>query len=74
MVRVLADAYGLADRSALPDTIGWVQDRCWRGIEADADAGIAGAIRMREVGIVQEVRDCHQWTLDNLPSLRQALA
>ncbi len=74
MVRVLADAYGLADRSALPDTIAWVQDRCWRGIEADADAGIPGAIRMREVGIAQEVRDCHQWTLDSLPSLRQALA
>jgi hypothetical protein len=35
-VRIICDAYGLADRAAVVDTIlGW-QDRCWRGIQAPA--------------------------------------
>ena len=36
LVRVVADAYDLADRSTLVETILWWQDRCWRGIEAAA--------------------------------------
>jgi hypothetical protein len=74
MVCVLADAYRLADRSGLVDTILWVQERCWRGIEAGAAAGQPHAIRLRDLGIGQEVRDGHRWTAWHRHALRQALA
>ena len=39
LVAVIADAYGpVPARSALVETILWWQDRCWRGIDAAADA------------------------------------
>jgi hypothetical protein len=56
LVRVIADAYGLTDRSALIDTILWWQDRCWRGILAAADAGDPAMARLRELGTVKSVR------------------
>jgi hypothetical protein len=73
MVGVLADAYGLADRSRLVDAIIGGQDRCWRGIEAAAVGGDVRATAMVEGGIVRDVRDCHQWTVGHAATLRQAL-
>jgi hypothetical protein len=73
MVRVLTDAYGLADRDRLIDTIIAVQDRCWRGIETAAACGDRRAIAMREGGIVGEIRDCHQWTVEHAVTLQAAL-
>ena len=65
-VRLIADAYGLADRSALIDTILWWQDRCWRGIEADM--GPAGE-RLRAAGVVEEVRAAHDWVAEHRAQL-----
>jgi Phosphotransferase enzyme family len=73
MLRVLADAYALADRSQLVDTILSLQERCWCRIETDADAGNPAAIQMRELGIPQEARDAHRWTAENRQLLQQAL-
>lgn len=74
MVRVLADAYQLTDRSALVDTILWWQDRCWRGIEAAAAAGDPAGIRLLDSGAARAVRAAHQWTADHAATLRRALA
>jgi len=73
LVRVIADAYGLADRSELVDTILWWQDRCWRGIEAGADAGVPAMARLRELGAVDGVRAAYRWTADHHEPLRRAL-
>jgi Phosphotransferase enzyme family len=72
-VRLIADAYGLADRSALVDTVLWWQDRCWRGIEAEADAGDPAKIRLRDSGVVDAVRADHDWTAAHRAGLERAL-
>lgn len=65
LVRVVAVAYGLADRSTLVDTILWWQDRCWRGIDAAAETGEPAMVRLRELGTVEAVRAAHDWTHDH---------
>ena len=61
-VRLISDTYGLADRSALVDTILWWQDRCWRGIIADTRP--AGE-RLRAAGVVEEVRAQYEWVAEH---------
>jgi hypothetical protein len=73
LVRVIADAYGLANRPALIDTVLWWQERCWRGIETAADAGDAAMIRLRALGTVDEVRAAHDWTHAHRRLLEQAV-
>lgn len=70
-IRLIVDAYGLADRSALIDTVLWWQDRCWRGIEADT--GPAGD-RLRAAGVVEEVRAAYDWTAKHQTRLSAYLA
>jgi hypothetical protein len=60
-LRVLCDAYELADRDRLVDTILWWQDRCWRGIEAGAAAGQPAMVRLRDGGATAEVRAAFAW-------------
>src|SRR6266436_8995080 len=55
-VRIICDAYGLADRAAVVDTILWWQDRCWRGIQAGAAAGDPTMTRLHDSGAAQQVR------------------
>ena len=59
--RVICDAYGLADRDGLLETILWWQDRCWRGIEDGAAAGDPAMIRLRDSGAARSVRDAFDW-------------
>jgi len=61
-VRLVADAYGLTDRADLVETILWWQDRCWRGIDARADAGDPAMARLRDDGAVRGVRAARDWT------------
>jgi aminoglycoside phosphotransferase (APT) family kinase protein len=72
-VRLVADAYGLADRSGLVPAILWWQDRCWRGIEAQADAGVPAMVRLRELGGARDVRGQHEWTAAHRAALEAAL-
>jgi hypothetical protein len=74
LVRVIADAYGLADQTRLVETILWWQDRCWRGIEAAADAGEPAMARLRELGAAAEVRAAYRWTAEHRGVLEQALS
>ena len=72
-VRLMADAYGLADRSELVETIAWWQDRCWRGIEAEARAGAPHAMALQRAGAVREVRDAFDWVEANRSRLDSML-
>jgi aminoglycoside phosphotransferase (APT) family kinase protein len=70
-LRTIADAYGLSDLSTLLDTVLWWQDRCWRGIEAEASAGVAHAVRLRGLGVVQDIQDQYRWTAANRSRLER---
>lgn len=72
LVRLIADAYGLADRSSLVAAVLWWQDRCWRGIEAAARAGEPAMVRLRDLGFAGRVRAAYRWTADNGAQLRRA--
>ncbi|HEX2185042.1 MAG TPA: phosphotransferase [Chloroflexota bacterium] len=72
-MRLLCDAYGLADRAPLVETILWWQDRCWRGIEAGADAGEPAMQRLRDCGAAREVREAYQWVAAQRSVLEGAL-
>jgi aminoglycoside phosphotransferase (APT) family kinase protein len=73
LIRTIADAYGLEDRTALVGMILWWQDRCWRGIESAAEAGHPAMIRLRAHGAVTEVRAAHHWTAAHRATLERAL-
>jgi hypothetical protein len=74
LMRVIADAYGLADRSALVDTILWWQERCWRGILTAAQAGQPAMVHLRDLGAADGVRAAHEWTARHRAVLQHALA
>src|SRR5215471_14246900 len=60
-MRLICDAYGLADRDRLVDTVLWWQDRCWRGILAKAEAGEPTMIGLRDSGAADSVRREFGW-------------
>ena len=62
LMQVICTGYGLADRSELVSTILWWQDRCWRGIDKEANAGMPAMLRLRESGAVDQVKAAHHWT------------
>lgn len=72
-MRLIADTYGLADRSELVATVLWWQDRCWRGIQAGADNGHAAMMRLRDSGVVDEVRGAYEWVRERRGELERAL-
>jgi hypothetical protein len=60
-MRLICDAYGLADRDRLVHTVLWWQDRCWRGILAKAEAGEPAMIGLRDSGAADSVRREFDW-------------
>jgi aminoglycoside phosphotransferase (APT) family kinase protein len=60
-IALLCEAYGLDDTDGLLDTVLWWQDRCWRGIEAGAERGERSMAGLRASGVVDAVRDAHDW-------------
>ncbi|WP_367318576.1 phosphotransferase [Streptomyces sp. HUAS ZL42] len=72
-MRLIADGYELSDRQHLVPTVLWWQDRCWRGIEAEADAGDVAMVRLREAGVVREVQAASQWVSDHRGELERSL-
>jgi hypothetical protein len=72
-LRLIADSYGLVERSDLVSVILWWQDRCWRGIEAAADSGDPAMIRLRDAGAVTEVQQAYQWVSHHRVDLESAL-
>ena len=73
-VRLMCDAYGLADQSRVVETILWWQDRSWRGIDAGAEAGDAAMAGLRASGAVKTVRAAYDWVLAHQPEIEAALA
>ncbi|MFJ8545890.1 phosphotransferase [Streptomyces sp. NPDC093586] len=72
-MRLIVDAYGLSDRQRLVSTILWWQDRCWRGIESQADAGDVAMARLRDAGVVGHVRAARQWVSDHRDALERSV-
>ena len=62
-LRLMCDAYGLADRSQIVDAVLWWQDRCWRGIESGAETGDAAMTALRDSGAVRSVRAAYDWVI-----------
>jgi hypothetical protein len=60
-IRLICDAYRLDGRDEIVDVIMWWQDRCWRGIQAGAEAGDPAMVRLRDDGGVREVRAVVGW-------------
>ncbi len=60
-IRLICDAYRLDGRDEIMDVIMWWQDRCWRGIQAGAEAGDPAMVRLRDDGAVREVRAAFGW-------------
>jgi hypothetical protein len=60
-IRLICDAYRLDGRDEIVDVIMWWQDRCWRGIQAGAEAGDPAMVRLRDDGAVREVRASFEW-------------
>jgi len=73
-MRLMCDAYGLADRSRVVETILWWQDRCWHGIDAGADAGDAAMASLRASGAVRTVRAAYDWVLAHRAEIEATLA
>jgi hypothetical protein len=72
-LRLLCDAYGLADRGDLIETIMWWQDRGWREIEAAASAGVPGAITLRAGGVIEEAQAAWAWVAQHRPELEKGI-
>jgi hypothetical protein len=72
-MRLLCDAYGLADRSRLVETILWWQERCWRGIEAGAAAGERAMTGLRDSGAAESVRAAYRWVAERRAALEALL-
>jgi hypothetical protein len=72
-LRLLCDAYGLAERSDLVRTILWWQDRCWRGIESGAAGGDPACRALREAGKAEDVRASWSWVRSHHRELSKAI-
>ncbi len=72
-VRLICDAYGLADRTSVVSTILWWQERCWRGIQVGAGAGDPVMMRLHETGATAAVREQQRWTERHRAVLAAAL-
>ncbi len=65
------DACRFGGRDEIVDVIMWWQDRCWRGIEAGADAGEPAMVRLRDRGAVRDVRAAWGWVRRNRGELER---
>ncbi|WP_203645637.1 phosphotransferase [Streptomyces sp. SID14478] len=74
-MRLVCDAYGLArdGRAGLLDTVLWWQDRCRRGIDAQAGRGDPAMRRLRESGVVDQVRAAQEWVTRHRAALASRL-
>ncbi|KOV93752.1 trifolitoxin immunity protein [Streptomyces sp. NRRL B-3648] len=72
-MRLIVDSYVLLDRQRLVSTILWWQDRCWRGIKTQADAGDVAMARLRDAGAVTQVQRAYQWVSDHQAALERSV-
>lgn len=72
-LRLVCDAYDLADRPELIDTVLWRQDACWRGIEAEAAAGDPAKRALCDGGIPAIIRSEYAWVAEHRAALEAVL-
>ncbi len=72
-MRLIVDGYGLSDRQRLVSTILWWQDRCWRGIEAQANGGDVAMARLRGAGSVRQIQTAYRWVSDHRAALERSV-
>lgn len=72
-MRLIVDSYALPDRQQLVSTILWWQDRCRRGIDAQADAGDTAMARLRGAGAVRRIQTAYRWVSDHRAALERSL-
>ncbi len=70
-IRLICDAYRLEGREEIVDVIMWWQDRCWRGIEAGAEAGDPAMAGLRDRGAVGDVRAAWRWVAEHRGELER---
>jgi hypothetical protein len=69
-IAVVVQAYGFDGTvDDVLDATLWWQDRCWRGIEAEAAAGDRAKIALRDGGVVDHVRATYAWTREHRKAL-----
>ncbi|MFH0522425.1 phosphotransferase family protein [Streptomyces sp. M41] len=65
-IALVCDAYGsCGGREEIVDVILWWQDRFRRGVEAGALRGEPVMVRLRERGVVDEVRGAYTWVAEH---------
>jgi hypothetical protein len=70
-IRVCLSAYSWTGTGGeVVDAMLWWQDRCWRGIQAEADSGDPGMQALVDTGVMDRVRADYSWTAQNLHDLR----
>jgi Phosphotransferase enzyme family len=70
-IAVVLGAYDFhGDVEDVLDTVLWWQDRCWRGIEAEAVAGDPAKAALRDAGVPARVRATYEWTRRHRRELR----
>lgn len=70
-IHLICDAYGLEDLSGVIDAIVWWQEASIWGIETGVEAGISGMIRLKNAGILPEIRASVAWVQKNRAALKQ---
>jgi aminoglycoside phosphotransferase (APT) family kinase protein len=73
LLRLICDAYGLADRTELLPAIMACQDRNWRQIKASANEGDEVSQRLRTLGAVRTGKAAYSWTATNQHEIERAL-
>jgi hypothetical protein len=67
---VIVSGYGWDGSMAeVVDAMLWWQDRCWRGIATEAEAGDEAMRALVRNGVVESVKSEYSWTHDNLRSV-----
>ncbi|MFD8572681.1 phosphotransferase [Streptomyces sp. NPDC059639] len=74
-IRLVCDAYGLdaAGRGQLLETVLWWQERCSRGIAEAAGRGDPAMVRLRGLGVVEQVRAARRWVTAHRDALAARL-
>ncbi|MET9019573.1 aminoglycoside phosphotransferase family protein [Actinopolymorpha sp. NPDC004070] len=73
LMRLMCDAYGLPDRSALITIVLTRHDQTWRGIADLADAGHKGYQLLRDLGAVEFGHANYEWTKAHRVEIEHAL-
>jgi hypothetical protein len=64
-IRIICDAYGLENLSGAIDAIIWWQEASIWGIETGVEAGDKGMIRLKNAGVLPEIRAGVTWVQKN---------